>query len=98
MSLQTCHLLCGRLALSKLQRAARITCLAYGSDPELLEPLPDIAGLPAFRADWCDEEFADAEKAWLWVRDSFVRESLGAASEHHLSYGTDSRTPPRSRT
>ncbi len=70
-----------------VQRAARITCLAYGSDPELLEPLPDIAGLPAFRADWCDEEFGDAEKAWLWVRDSFVRESLGTASEHHFSYG-----------
>ncbi len=71
-----------------LQRAARIACLAYGSDPELLEPLPDIAGLPAFRADWCDEEFADAEKAWLWVRDSFVRESSGTASEHDFSYGT----------
>ncbi len=71
-----------------LQRAARIACLAYGSDPELLEPLPDIVGLPAFRADWCDEEFADAEKAWLWVRDSFLRESLGTASEHHFSYGT----------
>ena len=71
-----------------LQRAARITCLAYGSDPELLEPLPDITGLPAFRADWCDEEFGDAEKAWLWVRDSFVRESTGTASEHHFSYGT----------
>ncbi len=71
-----------------VQRAARIACLAYGSDPELLEPLPDIVGLPAFRANWCDEEFADAEKAWLWVRDSFVRESSGTASEHHLSYGT----------
>jgi hypothetical protein len=69
------------------QRAARIFCLAYGSDPELLEPLPDIVGLPAFRADWCDEEFADAEKAWLWVRDSFVRESLGTASDHQFDYG-----------
>ena len=70
-----------------VQRAARIACLAYGSDPELLEHLPDIVGLPAFRADWCDEEFADAEKAWLWVRD-IVPESLGTASEHHFSYGT----------
>ncbi len=70
------------------QRAARIACLASGSDPELLEPLPDIVGLPAFRADWCDEEFGDAEKAWLWVRDSFVRESSGTASEHDFIYGT----------
>ncbi len=71
-----------------LQRAARITCLAYGSDPELLEPLPDIVGLPAFRAEWCDEEYDDAEKAWLWVRDSFLLESTGTASEHVFSYGT----------
>ena len=70
-----------------LQRAARIACLVYGSDTELLEPLPDIVGLPIFRADWCDAEYADAEKAWLWVRDSFLRESLGTESEHQFIYG-----------
>ncbi len=70
-----------------VQRAARIACLAYGSDPELLEPLPDIIGLPEFRADWCEEEYADAEKAWLWVRDNFVRESTGTATEHQFAYG-----------
>ena len=77
-----------------LQRAARITCLAYGSDPELLEPLPEIVGLPEFRAFWCDEEYDDAEKAWLWVRDSFVRESLGTATEHQFAYGS-TRDPGR---
>jgi hypothetical protein len=77
-----------------VQRAARITCLAYGSDMELLEPLPEIFGLPEFRAFWCDEEFADAEKAWLWVRDSFVRESTGTASEHQFAYGS-TRDPGR---
>jgi len=76
------------------QRAARISCLAYGSDPELLEPLPDIVGLPEFRADWCEEEFADAEKAWLWVRDSFVRKSTGSTSEHQFAYGP-TRDPGR---
>ena len=76
------------------QRAARISCLAYGSDPELLEPLPDIVGLPEFRADWCEEEFADAEKAWLWVRDSFVRKSTGTVSEHQFAYGP-TRDPGR---
>ena len=76
------------------QRAARIACLAYGSDPELLEPLPDIVGLPEFRADWCEEEFADAEKAWLWVRDSFVRKSTGTVSEHQFAYGP-TRDPGR---
>jgi hypothetical protein len=71
-----------------VQRAARITCLAYGSDPELLAPLPEIVGLPGFRADWCDEEYESAEKAWLWVRESFIQKSSGAASEHQFSYGT----------
>ncbi len=75
-----------------VQRAARITCLAYGSDPELLEPLPEIVGLPEFRAFWCDEEYENAEKAWLWVRDSFVRESTGTASEHQFSYGEASES------
>jgi hypothetical protein len=77
-----------------VQRAARIACLVYGSDPELLEPLPDIVGLPEFRADWCEEEFADAEKAWFWVKDSFVRKSTGAATEHQFAYGP-TRDPGR---
>ncbi len=75
-----------------VQRAARIVCLAYGSDPELLEPLPEIVGLPEFRAFWCDEEYDNAEEAWLWVRDSFVRESTGTASEHQFSYGEASES------
>lgn len=58
-----------------VQRAARINCLAYGSDPELLQPLPDIVELPLYRADWCVEEFTDAEKAWTWVLDNYVLNS-----------------------
>jgi hypothetical protein len=71
-----------------VQRAARITCLVYGSDMELLEPLPEIVGLPEFRAFWCDEEYENAEEAWFWVRDNFVRESTGTASEHQFDYGS----------
>ncbi len=70
-----------------IQRAARMVCLAYGSEPELLQPLPDIVGLPSFRANWCEEEFKQAERAWLWVRDSFVRESTGTVTEHQYAYG-----------
>jgi len=77
-----------------VQRAARISCLAYGSEPELLEPLPEIVGLPEFRADWCEEEYEDAERAWLWVRDSFVRKSSGTANEHQVVYGS-TRDPGR---
>lgn len=70
-----------------VQRAARIACLAYGSDPELLEPLPEIVGLPEFRAFWCDDEYADAENARLWVRDSFVRRNHDIVSDHEFNYG-----------
>jgi len=70
-----------------VQRAARITCLAYGSDPELLEPLPEIVGLPDFRADWCEEEYEAAEKAWFWVRDSYILKNPGNASGHEVEYG-----------
>jgi hypothetical protein len=70
-----------------VQRAARIACLAYGSDMELLEPLPEIVGLPEFRSFWCDEEYENAENAWVWVRDNFVRESTGTADDHQVVYG-----------
>lgn len=69
------------------QRAARIACLAYGSDPEVLEPLPEIVGLPEFRAFWCEEEYADAERAALWVRDSYVDKAQGKVDEHNIYYG-----------
>jgi len=69
-----------------VQRAARINCLAYGSEPEVLEPLPEIVGLPDFRADWCEEEYEAAESAWFWVRDSYVLKNPGNASGHEVEY------------
>ena len=69
-----------------VQRAARINCMVYGSDPELFEPLPDLVGLPDLRADWCEQEYADAEHAWLWVRKNFVQKSTGTASDHEYLY------------
>jgi hypothetical protein len=70
-----------------VQRAARIACLVYGSDPELLEPVPGIVGLPEFRADWCEEEFAAAERAFLWVSYSYVGRISGKVSDHKIYYG-----------
>ena len=71
-----------------VQRAARIACLAYGSDPELLEPLPEIVGLPEHRAFWCEEEYEAAENAWYWVRDTYVFKSAGGASGHQVTYSS----------
>lgn len=69
-----------------VQRAARINCLVFGSDPELFEPLPELVGLPEFRADWCEEEYADAEQAFLWVRHNLVPESPVTTNDHELIY------------
>jgi hypothetical protein len=81
-----------------VQRATRINCLAYGSDPELLQPLPDIVGLPLFRAEWCVEEFSDAEKAWIWVLNNFVQNDQNhklktESIPHKFAYGK--ATEPR---
>lgn len=77
-----------------VQRAARIACLAYGSDPESREPLPELVGLPEFRAFWCEEEYEQAENAWTWVRDSLIaNEPSRHAREHEFSYGPT--TEPR---
>lgn len=70
-----------------VQRAARIACLVYGSDVDTFEQLPELVGLPGFRADWCEEEYADAERAYLWVRDRFVRETAGLRGAGTVSYG-----------
>ena len=71
-----------------VQRFARISCLTYGSDPDLLEPLPDILGLPDHRAFWCEEEYEAAENAWDWVRDTYVLQSEGSTSGHQVKYGS----------
>jgi hypothetical protein len=53
------------------QRAARITCLVYGSNIEVFEPLPDIINMPLFRADWCEQEYELADAGRAWVRDVY---------------------------
>ena len=70
-----------------VQRAVRIACLVYGSDPELLAPLPDIVGIAAFRADWCEEEFAEAETASDWVRDNYLKTASARTLAHRIEYG-----------
>lgn len=70
-----------------VQRVARIACLVYGSDVETFAPLANHSYLPDFRADWCDYEFEQAEQAWEWVRDKYVRKAERRETEHTASYG-----------
>lgn len=53
-----------------IQRAARIACLVYGSDIDAFYGLPQLVDMPYSRAGWCEDEFALAEKARIWVRDN----------------------------
>ena len=71
-----------------VQRATRIACLVYGSDTELLAALPDIVGIPPFRANWCAEEFAAAETAWEWVAEEFIDSSERQERDHRFGYGS----------
>lgn len=70
-----------------VQRVARIACLVYGSDMETFAPLGELSYLPGFRADWCDSEFEEAEKAWEWVRDTYIRTAEHQDTEHTVKYG-----------
>lgn len=51
-----------------VQRATRIACLVYGSNPAAFGGLPGLVEMPFFRAAWCEEEYAGAEEARQWVR------------------------------
>lgn len=72
-----------------VQRAARIACLAYGSNTTVLAALPELVGMPMFRSDWCEEEYQLAREAYRWVRDSVKTREKAAAEElpHKYSYG-----------
>ncbi len=70
-----------------LQRVARIVCLVYGSDTDAFEPLGELSYLPDFRADWCDAEFEDANRAWEWVRDTYIRTAERRETSHAVKYG-----------
>ncbi|WP_300655542.1 DUF4344 domain-containing metallopeptidase [Pseudomonas sp.] len=62
------------------QRFYNLACLIYGSDPDRLEWVPKITGLPVERALYCDQEYAQVRKALSWVEQLHGRrpgESIG---------------------
>jgi len=79
-----------------LQRVARIACLVYGSDMDTFEPLGELSYLPGFRADWCDNEFEDADKAWEWVRDTYITKAEHGNLNHTVKYG-NTRDPAQQK-
>ena len=56
-----------------LQRYYNIACLIYGADVERRATLPDELDLPEERAEFCEEEFEQANNAWGPVLDRLER-------------------------
>lgn len=65
------------------QRFYNIACLAYGSDPENLEWIIEMTGLPEERAFYCQDEYEQAKYAALWFREHFKR-SPEQPIKHHI--------------
>jgi hypothetical protein len=75
------------------QRFYNLACLIYGSDPDALEWVPQITGLPVERALYCDQEYAQVRKALAWVEQQHGRVA-GSSHRHHLQVIYD---PPSTR-
>ena len=54
-----------------VRRASRIACLIYGSNPQLYAWVADSARMPDRRRDNCEDEFALARHAGVWVYETY---------------------------
>ncbi len=75
------------------QRFYNLACLIYGSDPDVLEWVPQITGLPVERALYCDQEYSQVRKALAWVEQQYGR-APGSPQQHRLRVIYD---PPSTR-
>jgi hypothetical protein len=75
------------------QRFYNLACLIYGSDPDALEWVPQITGLPVERALYCDQEYSQVRKALAWVEQQHGR-APGSPQQHRLRVIYD---PPSTR-
>ncbi|MNF83415.1 hypothetical protein D3C85_1097400 [compost metagenome] len=75
------------------QRFYNLACLIYGSDPDELEWVPELTGLPVERALYCDQEYAQVRRALTWVMQNH-RHPPGTPIRHRLRVHYD---PPNER-
>ena len=54
------------------QRFYNIACLAYGSDPDRLDWVLEVSGLPVERALYCPDEYEQVAHAVQWFREHFA--------------------------
>ncbi|MEX6501298.1 DUF4344 domain-containing metallopeptidase [Pseudomonas sp. 25A3E] len=65
------------------QRFYNLACLIYGSNPDQLEWVPKVTGLPVERALYCDQEYTQVSKALAWVERQHGRRP-GQAVSHRI--------------
>lgn len=73
------------------QRFYNIACLAYGSDPDRLDWVLEVSGLPVERALYCPDEYEQVAHAVQWFREHFGR-SAAQPLQHRIKVVYD--TPP----
>ncbi|MCW3148521.1 DUF4344 domain-containing metallopeptidase [Stutzerimonas stutzeri] len=73
------------------QRFYNIACLAYGSDPDRLDWVLEVSGLPVERALYCPEEYQQVAHAVQWLRERLQRADSGTP-RHRIEVIYDS--PP----
>ncbi len=73
------------------QRFYNIACLAYGSDPDRLDWVLEVSGLPVERALYCPDEYEQVAHAVQWFREHFGR-SAAQPLRHRIKVVYD--TPP----
>ncbi|EPL62723.1 hypothetical protein B382_10644 [Stutzerimonas stutzeri B1SMN1] len=73
------------------QRFYNIACLAYGSDPDRLDWVLEVSGLPVERALYCPDEYEQVADAVQWFREHFGR-SAAQPLRHRIKVVYD--TPP----
>ena len=65
------------------QRFYNIACLAYGSDPDRLDWVLEVSGLPVERALYCPDEYEQVAHAVQWFREHFGR-SAAQPLQHRI--------------
>ena len=69
------------------QRFYNIACLIYGSDPQNLDWVLEVTGLPDERSFYCDEEYRQVEHAVTWLSEHFRARSAEQGHRIQVEYG-----------
>ncbi|MGH1355534.1 MAG: DUF4344 domain-containing metallopeptidase [Thalassovita sp.] len=60
------------------QRFYNTVCLFHGSDPETFDYFAEDMGLPEDRAEYCPDEYAQAEESWWEILDRVIDRKGGS--------------------